>query len=893
MFMHPAPVATYRVQLCNVFTLHDAAKLVPYLARLGISHIYTSPCQQTTAGCNSGYEVADPGRVAEELGGAAGHAALTSALAAHGMRLMADIVPNHMSIAGSDNPWWHNVLKHGKSSHYAAWFDVDWDASEAHWPNRVLLPVLADQFGRVLDAGDFRLSHMQGEFALHYGDVIYPLEPSSIADLLAAVAEKLEHATLAFVAESLRQLPRPSASLYPAIQRRHRDVAVLTDLLTGICDKTPAVADAIDAEIARINQNTQELGALIELQNYRLAHWRAADLDLGYRRFFNINTLAGLRVELPEVFKAVHELPLQWLRQGAAHALRVDHPDGLRDPTQYMQRLRQAAPEAWLVVEKILAHGEKLAGDWPIDGTTGYDFANEVQGLFVDPEGETILTQAYEAFTNSTSTYAEVELAAKHCVLSDVLGSEVTRLTSLLRAICERHWRHRDHTRTVLSQALIGIAVQFKVYRTYLRPGAAPAPADRAHIEQAVAAARAANPQLDDELLQFMQALLLMEVGGTLEEEFALRFQQLTGPAMAKGIEDTAFYRYFRLVALNEVGGSPARWGCSVPEFHTWCLEAQRTRPYSMLATSTHDTKRSEDVRARLLVLTEVGKLWTDTSKHWHQLNTRHRGERVDPNTEYLYYQTLVGAWPIDVERITAFMEKAVREAKLYTDWSRNDEAYEAELRAFITRTMADRVFIHAVEFFLRRIMFPGRVNSLAQTLIKLTAPGVPDIYQGCELWDFSLVDPDNRRPVDYAHRAALLAELLDLAPAAVMDRMDEGLPKLWLLTTTLQLRHTHPEWFCAAAAYEPLATEGEYATHVVAFMRGDNAITVVPRLITRLPGEPDSTAKVWRTTSISLPPGQWRNWLEPAQVFTGEVPVSQLLQIVPVALLVKETEQN
>jgi (1->4)-alpha-D-glucan 1-alpha-D-glucosylmutase len=887
--MNPEPIATYRVQLCKEFTLHDAAALVPYLARLGVSHIYTSPCQQAAAGSTSGYDVTDHGRVSEELGGDAGHAALDAALRKHGLRRMIDIVPNHMSIAGSDNPWWRDVLRDGKSSHYAAWFDVDWDASEAHWPNQVLLPVLADQFGRVLEAHEFRLEYAQGEFRLHYADATYPLEPASTSSLLAAVAERLEHTELAFVADNLWQLPRPSAALFPMIVRRHRDMAVLMNLLHRICNDNPEVEAAIHAEVERLNQNVQELGALIELQNYRLAHWRAADLDLGYRRFFNINSLAGLRIELPEVFRAVHELPLRWLKEGTAHALRIDHPDGLRDPAQYTQRLRQAAPEAWIVVEKILASDEQLANDWPVDGTTGYDFANRVQGLFVDPEGEQILTRCYKAFIDAETAYHEIEMAAKESVLCDVLGSEVARLVSLLRAICERHWRQRDHTRTMLSEALVGIAVQFTVYRTYVRPGVAVNDSDREQIQQAVSAAQTANPQLDAELMQFLQQLLLMEIAGTLEEEFAERFQQLTSPAMAKGIEDTAFYRYFRLTALNEVGGSPAQWGFAVQQFHQWCIEAQRTRPYALLATSTHDTKRSEDVRARLLVFSEAPQLWVDASQHWQQLNTRHRGERVDANTEYLYYQTLVGAWPIDVERITVYMEKAVREAKVHTNWRNVDEAYETDLRAFISRTMADEVFQHAVAAFLQRLLLPGRVNSLAQTLIKLTAPGIPDIYQGCELWDLSLVDPDNRRQVAYKLRAQLLAQQENLDAAEVMARMDEGLPKLWLTARTLNLRQQHPEWFGPQAEYEPLAAEGEYAVHVVAFMRRQRVITLVPRLFTRLPGSPDSIAKAWGNTVIKLPQGNWRNQLEPDKVYAGDVQLRELLQQVPVALLAKE----
>lgn len=875
-------IATYRVQLTPAFGLGAAAGLAPYLEKLGTSHLYTSPSLQATTGSTSGYDVVDPTRVNEELGGEAAHERLEQALRAHGLAWMIDIVPNHMAISGGENPWWRDVLRNGPSSRYAAWFDVDWAASEEHWPNRVLLPVLNEQFGRELEAGAFRLDRQSGRFTLWYRETPFPVEPSSTSGLLAEVAEETGEPLLGFLADSLARLPRPTAAHGTLVERRHRDQVVLANLLDRLCQEQPAIGSAIDRAVARLNGDSKQLGELIERQNYRLAHWRAADLDLGYRRFFNINDLAGLRVELPEVFAAVHQLPLQWIREGSVQALRVDHPDGLRDPAEYCQRLRDAAPDAWIVIEKILEPGEKLREDWPIEGTTGYDFANLVQGLFVDPSGEEALTRFYDEWTESDRGFEEVARESKRSVLTDLLGSEVNRLTSLLRDICERHWRHRDHTRAVLFEALVAVASSFHVYRTYVRPGQPVAEEDAKRIREATAEAAKSEPEIDGELFEFLQRLLLLDVEGELERAFAVRFQQLTGPAMAKGIEDTAFYRYFRLTALNEVGGNPGKWGILVEDFHVRCAEAHRDRPWSLLATSTHDTKRGEDVRARLLVLSELPNEWKAASARWRDHNARHRSERFDRNTEYLYYQTLVGAWPIDRERMTAYLEKAVREGKEHSDWTRIDEAYEAEMRSFVERTLGDRDFVDDLEQFVERIRPAGRINSLAQTLIKLTAPGVPDIYQGCELWDLSLVDPDNRRPVDFAHREALLDQLDKLSPAEIMERMDEGLPKLWLIRETLRLRRARQECFDAGGSYELLAVEGREAARVVAFVRGGGVACVVPRLGANL-------GSGWADTQVRLPPGRWRNRLDSETAFGGAALPAELFAAFPVALLEKE----
>lgn len=883
-----SPVATYRIQLTRDFTLYDAAALVPYLARLGVDHLYTSPALQARVGSTSGYDVTNPMLVNPELGGQAAHNELSRQLEAHGMHRMVDIVPNHMAIVGNENPWWTDVLKNGKASRHASWFDVDWDASDALWPNRVLVPVLHDQFGRVLEAGEFKLSHSYGHFTLCYRELCFPIDPVSCATLLHRAAQG-KHALLQFIAESLRDLPRPSISIDSELGRRQRNQEVLEAMLSRLCREEPEVTAAIDAEVARLNEDLQELGELLEAQHYRLAYWQAADFDLGYRRFFNINELAGLRVELAEVFEQVHALPLQWIRAGEATALRIDHPDGLRNPTQYFESLRKAAPKAWIVAEKILAYDETLPQQWPVDGTTGYEFANLVLGLLMDPAGEAPLTQWYEEFTGNTQGYEERLLEAKQLVMSRLLGSEMSRLTSLLRAICERHWRHRDHAQPVLTQTLINVVSHFKVYRTYVQPGRPAEAVDRQRIEEAIAGARAHDPAADEELLQFLQRLLLMEIEGPLEQEFALRFQQLTSPVMAKGLEDTLLYRYLRLSALNEVGSEPSRWCVSVADFHVRC-QAMTAWPRSMLATSTHDTKRSEDVRARIAVLSELPQVWINAVCSWHDHNLRHQ-ENLDPDTEYLYYQTLVGAWPIEIERIRQYMEKAVREAKVHTEWTQVNAAYEEELQHFIARTLADEEFVNAVKSMVAKVILPGRINSLAQTLIKLTAPGVPDIYQGCELWDLSLCDPDNRRAVDFALRARLLEEVERAPVSAVMARMDEGVPKLWLIRQALHVRREKPGCFTEGAAYTPLEVSGSCREHAVAYLRGEAVITVVPRLWASMPRTEEGEGRwgEWGDTKLVLPPGTWRNRLDPEASFSGEVALTQLLRQIPLALLVKE----
>jgi (1->4)-alpha-D-glucan 1-alpha-D-glucosylmutase len=880
------PVATYRLQLQGGFTLDDAAHVVPYLAQLGVSHVYLSPFLQAVSGSMHGYDVVDPRHVNRELGGEAARQRLCAAVEEAGLGQILDIVPNHMAIAGDQNPWWWDVLENGPSSPYAPYFDVDWESSEERWPNKILLPVLGDHYGRALEAGELQLRYEDGLFTLHYYEHRFPIDPSSLETLLQRIYRRSGMELLGFLAESCARLPRPQVTARALVERRQRDQEVIRRLLDDSCREHPDTLAAVEAGLEWINTNPDALDTLIDRQNYRLAWWRTAAQDLGYRRFFDINDLVGLRVENEEVFEAIHALPIRWVQEGSVHGLRVDHPDGLRDPGQYFRRLRKACPDAWIVAEKILEPGERLRNEWPIAGTTGYDFLNRVQGLFVDSSGTLPLSWLYEEITGESADFTGVVRDSKRKVLRELLGSELQRLTALFVTICERHRRHRDYTREQLYQALFEVATCFPVYRTYVMRGVDPAEEDISVVNAAIEYTRAQAPHLDDALLEFLKALLLLRIEGDLETELALRFQQLTGPAMAKGVEDTAFYRFHRLAALNEVGGDPVHFGLSVEAFHQECLETFHRHPRTMLASSTHDTKRSEDVRARLVLLSEIPQDWGRVVRDWIHRNTDYRtGDWPDPATEYLLYQTLVGAWPIEVERVSAYLEKAMREAKLHTSWTQPDPDYEQAIQDFAASLLNDSGFRGEMEAFVAPLVHPGRINSLAQTLIKCTAPGVPDIYQGMELWDLTLVDPDNRRPVDFERRRRLLADLGTLSPAEILERIDEGLPKLWVTREALALRSRRPEAFGPQGDYTPVTARGEKAEHAVAFLRDDSILTLVPRLTLGLGGD-------WGDTVLPVPPGRWYNRLSGVSMDGGDHSVADILAAFPVALLERLEDQ-
>jgi (1->4)-alpha-D-glucan 1-alpha-D-glucosylmutase len=873
--------ATYRLQLHSGFSFDAAAGIVDYLKDLGITHAYCSPYLQAVPGSTHGYDVIDHSKPNEELGGEAGFARFDAALKRCGLGQVVDIVPNHMAISSPANVWWADVLENGPSSRYASYFDVDWDTPEPRLRNRVLIPILKDQYGRVLDAGELRVVREGAAFTVRYFENRLPVNPSSLGPLLLRAARDTHSVKLGFLADAFNDLPRPTRLDRLSVRRRHRDKAVLQEQLQRLLDDEPAIADALDRAIADINNDEDELHSLLEVQNYRLAWWRSAGRDLGYRRFFDINTLVALRMEDEQVFADTHARVLQWVREGIIDGLRVDHPDGLRDPQEYLERLRAAAPEAWIVVEKILERDERLPESWPVAGTTGYEFLNRVGGLFIDPSAEAPLTEFYAEFTGQPTDYDRLVHDKKLHILREVLGSDVNRLTDLLLQICERHRRHRDYSRHELTEALREVIAWFPVYRTYVRPAAGTvSPVDGRYVHEAVAAATANRPDVEATLFEFIESLLLLETRGVLEGELVAQLQQLTGPAMAKGVEDTAFYTFNRFVGLNEVGGDPSCFGVSVDRFHEAAQQAQADWPRAMLATSTHDTKRSEDVRARLAVLSERPQEWISAVRRWSELLEKHKSSGwPDRNTEYLFYQTLVGAWPITVDRALSYMEKAVREAKAQTSWTSPNVDYDAALKAFIQRAFMDEAFLSDIGTFVAPLVEPGWINSLSQTLVKLTAPGIPDIYQGTELWSLHLVDPDNRRPVDYDARRRALVELGRIEPATLWSRADEGLPKMWVVRETLALRRRRPDAFGATGRYTPVMANGSAAAHVVAFLRATTVMTVVPRLAA---GE----TRDWNATSVMLPPGRWRNVLTRVQHEGPSVSLATLWKDFPVALL-------
>jgi (1->4)-alpha-D-glucan 1-alpha-D-glucosylmutase len=880
--MRVDPRATYRVQLHPGFDFDAAAEIVPYLAELGISHLYSSPCLQAAPGSMHGYDVVDY-HVSHELGGTAGHERLDSALRGAAMGRMLDIVPNHMAITGRENPWWWDVLENGPASPYSAYFDVDWAPPEARLRNSVLLPVLGDHYGRLLEAGEIKLVREDGGFILRYYERVFPVAPRSLDSLLGRAAQRSGNDELAFIADSLTSLPFSTDRDPASLRRRERDVAVLKTTIGRLVQSLPDVAKAIDETVAEFNADHDLLHAMLERQNYRLAFWRAAGRDLGYRRFFDISNLIGLRMENEQVFNDTHSLVLRWLLEGVLDGVRVDHIDGLRDPHAYLQRLSAAAPKAWIVVEKILQPGERLRESWPVGGTTGYDFLNCAGGLFVDPAGEAPLTQLYTEFTGQPSDFGALAYACKEMVARDLLGSELNRLTELFVEVCEHDRRHRDYTRHELHEALVAVVARFAVYRTYCREDSSePDPEDVRYVDQAVAQAKADRADLDPELFDFLRQILLLREKGEFHIEMALGFQQYTGPVMAKALEDTAFYRYHRLICLNEVGGDPARFGISPGEFHQASQERRRRWSLGLLATSTHDTKRSEDVRARLAVLSEMPEQWVGAVRRWSELNRRHWQAAPDRNAEYMLYQALTGAWPIGVERVWAFMEKAAREAKAQTSWTKPDSGYEGNLHGFVEGVMGDSGFAAEIEAFVASLLPFARINSIAQTLLKLTSPGIPDFYQGTELWDFSLVDPDNRRPVDYSLRRRMLAAAKCASTEEVLKHPEEGLPKLFVIYRTLGVRKLRPELFASDAAYEPLGARGVRAGHVVAFMRASAAITVVPRLVFGLAGR-------WEDTTLEIPAGRWRDELSGDVYQGGIIQMSRLTARFPLSLLIRE----
>ena len=879
--MPRVPGSTYRLQLHKGFTFDDAAATAEYLKQLGITHVYSSPYLQAAPGSMHGYDVVDHRRVNEELGGAAGHERFCRRLGDVGLGQVLDIVPNHMSLAQQNRYWW-DVLENGTNSRYASFFDIDWNSPEERLRDKVLVPILSDQYGRVLEAGGIKILRHGSTFIVETANQTLPVAPQTLSPLLSRAADYAKSDMLSFLAASYARLPQAEFWDRRLILARHRDKGVLDKLLDRLCSEEATVCQAIDRTVKEYNASPDDLDTFLASQNYRLAYWKTADQQLGYRRFFDVNTLIGLRVEREHVFDETHALIVRWLKSGVLDGVRVDHPDGLRDPLEYFRRLRECAPDAWIVGEKILEPGEWLRTEWPIEGTSGYDFLNLALGTIIDSEGLRKLGRHYEELTGDRQPFPSVAHDKKINVSQEALGSDVNRLANLFVEVCETHREQRDFTRAEIRRAIREVAACFSVYRTYVVPDRNElCDEDRNRIERACTCAKDARQDVDGSLFDFIRDVLELKITGRTEAEFVYRFQQFTSPVMAKGVEDTAFYCSNRLTAMNEVGGDPACTGFSIDEFHGYQQEMQRTFPATMTTLSTHDTKRSDDIRARLAVLTEVPQEFADAVQQWSDIGAAYRTSEVDPGTEWFLYQTLVGAWPIDAERLKAYMQKAMREAKVRTSWVANNEDYENAVNGYIDTLLADGEFTEALETFVAKILLPGRINSLTQTLLKCTAPGVPDLYQGGELWDLSLVDPDNRRPVDYKLRASLLNELQNLDVSQILARMEEGLPKLWVLHRALKLRAEHQDWFGSEGDYTPLRAHGDKANHVIAYMRGDRVLTIAQRHNLTLGGE-------WGATSIEVPPGRWINHLSGAEVEGGAVRLQDVLSSFPVALLTR-----
>lgn len=921
---HPAR-ATYRVQFGPHCDFARAAELAPYLARLGVSHLYASPYLRARPGSTHGYDIVDHRALNPELGDEAAFRALARALHAQGLGQILDFVPNHMGVGGADNAAWLDVLEWGEDSPFAGWFDIDWDPDRRYLTGKVLVPFLGDQYGTVLEAGELRLRFdvAEGSFAVWaYGAHKLPICPRDYGRILGDRHPVLEQRGDAF------------AGLGSWRALAYRRAGELKAELAREAAESAEVSAAIEAAVARLNgtpgepDSWRDLHALIQDQHWRVAHFRVAADDINYRRFFNINELAGLRMELAELFEHAHGLALALIDDGTLDGLRIDHVDGLLDPRAYLERLRaRARRPIYLVVEKILAHHEALREDWPVDGTTGYEFANLVVGLLVNPAGEEALSRLYAEFTGMTAPFPVIVRDCKLRIMEHEMASELTVLARDAGRIARQNPRTADFTRNVFQRALKATIACFPVYRTYV-DGRPPSEADRRDIDWAIAQARRLDPDLDPSVFDMLYRMLTTDLvaeprSGYSRHDvvrFAMRVQQYSGPVMAKGLEDTAFYRYNRFVALNEVGGHPDEFGVAPHAFHRANLQRLRRWPQAMLATATHDTKRGEDVRARLAVLSEMPEEWARQVQAWSRILRARRGDvqGTDPpdrNDEYLFYQLLVGSWPPELTgeaiadraalaayaaRIEGVMLKSLREAKLRTTWAAPDTAYEEAVLGFVRQALdPDRsaTFLGAFLPFQERIARLGVLNSLVQTALKLTAPGVPDLYQGAELWDFSLVDPDNRRPVDFALRERLLAEVTkaldgdrETALCTMLDRWQDGRIKLALVATALRFRAGNPALF-ASGSYEPLAVEGEDAECVCGFLRQfeeTSLLVAVQRFPLRGEAGPVRASIVAGPAHGDIS-GAWRDLLSGRSVTAadGALPATELFPTLPVALLV------
>jgi (1->4)-alpha-D-glucan 1-alpha-D-glucosylmutase len=971
------PASTYRLQVHGGFTLDDAAAVVPYLAAIGVGAAYTSPYFAAEKGSTHGYDVTNHNEFNSELGGGEAHRRFTTALRAAGLLHIVDFVPNHMGISTTTNPWWRDVLENGPSARSAPFFDIDWNPAKRELRRKLLLPILGDQYGSVLERGELQLEFANGRLLLKYFDHALPINPRQAprvyrtgltrltSELGPSHPDLLEFLSIITV---LQKMPAYTESSPEHVDERSRESEIARNRLAVLTESSEAIRRHIDDQVREYNgipgrpESFDALHELLEEQAYRLAYWRTAAHEINYRRFFDINSLAGLRVEDPLVFAAIHQLLSSLLREGLVTGVRVDHPDGLFDPAKYFEMLQDLAAEAWgivrepgsrplyVIAEKIVSGRERLPQSWAVSGTTGYNFLNQLNGVFVDTGNARLMRRVYERLTGHTESFDDLLYATKRLIMDTSMASELNVLADMLNRISESNRRSRDFTLNSLRDVIVEVVACFPAYRTYVTTNGW-TPEDRGVVEQAIVRARRRNPAMDPTIFDFFREILLPrdadDAGAGAPGDrrgagyppadaaeaaqrlrFSMKFQQYTGPVQAKGLEDTAFYRYNLLLSLNEVGGDPSRFGSSVSDFHELSVRRQQEWPYEMLATATHDTKLGEDVRARINVLSEIPEEWGREAARWMRLNRECRtlvdGEPVpDRNDEYRLYQALIGVWPPGatsasaefVARVQAYMTKAVKEAKVHSSWINPNEAYEQAVTAFVERILtgpAANAFLTAFLPVQARVARAGVVNSLSQVALKIASPGVPDFYQGTECWDLNLVDPDNRRPVDYDLRRAALAEVSGVLDMPAAQRADairdllaswtDGRIKMLIAAAGLQARGRMSELFLDGE-YLPLDSDVPFHARVVSFARvhadGRAAVAVAPTLSSRLTDDehPLPVGDRWMTARVLLPPSLAE--LTFTDCFTGAElrPVSgtggawffvgQVLSTLPVALLI------
>ncbi len=934
------PIATYRLQFHSHFTFQQATDLTKYLHDLGISHCYASPLFQAKPGSEHGYDVVDQSKINPDLGKEEDLETLIKSLRSFDMGLICDIVPNHMYIASSSNKWWNDVLENGPASPYADYFDIDWNSPREELVNKVLLPLLDQQYGEALENQILKVIYREGGFYLELPRASLPTDPCSWTIILEPLAQKAEKKLtedhpdlleLKSIITSLTHLPTTTDLEKVKMEERQREKEIVKRRLANLLAHSAMMAELISNSLISLNGKKGDsrsfdlLEGFLNIQPYRLCFWRVANDEINYRRFFDIFEYAGIRTEKPEVFAAIHSLIFYFIQKQWVDGIRIDHIDGLWDPEQYLQDLQQYCKQIceidsnaednknkpsdkllYLVVEKILIGNEKLRPEWPVSGTVGYDFLNQLNGIFVAQSNKKAIQEIYRNFTGVTGTIFELTYLCKKLILIVSMSSELYVLARHLDRISEQHRNSRDFTEESLRAALRDVIACFPVYRSYIRADIGKIhEEDRHYILTAIMRAKRLNPAISASIFDFIQKVLLLEPPSGLDEKqiavrqnFVMRFQQLTGPVMAKGIEDTAFYRFFPLASLNEVGSDPHSFGVSLETFHKKNQERLESWPHTMTTTSTHDTKRSEDVRARINVLSEIPEEWSQALARWSELNRPHKtqdGDEFipDANEEYLLYQTLIGTWPLYpmdpaahlqyLNRIQAYMKKATNEAKINTSWINPNDQYDQAVKLFVEKVLNldsnSNVFLNEFKIFVSKISLAGMLNSLSQVLIKITSPGIPDIYQGNEIWDFSLVDPDNRGIVDFQNRKYLLQNLLDKEKVQSNDLFqqlllhpEDGRIKLFITSQALRLRNKLPKVF-SQGSYLPLSFYGDQQNHLIAFARvleRKAVLVIAGRFFTTLLKDttPLIESSTWKETYLTLP-SELKN-LSFSNVFTG-----------------------